>query len=117
MIEVIEDPCCKCGRESAIGGHGIREGAIYDEYYCEDCYNGRPPATIDSGPAESGVIESNPTDEVHLFGHRRSIVDSGLERILQPEREKVRETLLQRMGPDGIVESSVGPGPSEEAER
>ncbi len=34
-----KDPCNKCGEPSDIGAHGIRDGKIYDEYYCESCYN------------------------------------------------------------------------------
>lgn len=30
---------CPCGKPSEVGAHGIRDGVVYDEYYCEDCYN------------------------------------------------------------------------------
>jgi len=30
---------CACGKESEFGCHGITQGEIYDEYYCEACYN------------------------------------------------------------------------------
>jgi hypothetical protein len=39
MTTSIEDPCCQCGRESEFGAHGIRENEVYDEYYCESCWN------------------------------------------------------------------------------
>ena len=32
------DDKCSCGQESTRGCHGIRDGEVYDEYYCEDCY-------------------------------------------------------------------------------
>ncbi len=35
----IEDPCQECGKESDYGAHGIRNGEVYDEYHCEECYN------------------------------------------------------------------------------
>jgi hypothetical protein len=33
------DDTCKCGQPSDIGCHGIKEGVVYDEWYCERCYN------------------------------------------------------------------------------
>lgn len=30
---------CACGKEAAIGAHGIKDGQVYDEYYCEECWN------------------------------------------------------------------------------
>lgn len=30
---------CKCGAESDFGCHGVRNGEIFSEYYCKNCYN------------------------------------------------------------------------------
>lgn len=30
---------CSCGKESEYGCHGITNGEVYDEYFCETCYN------------------------------------------------------------------------------
>ena len=30
---------CSCGEESDYGAHGLRDGEIYDEYFCEKCWN------------------------------------------------------------------------------
>jgi len=30
---------CACGEESTKGCHGISNGSVYDEYYCDECYN------------------------------------------------------------------------------
>ncbi len=30
---------CKCGKPSEMGCHGIRDGEVYSEYYCHECYN------------------------------------------------------------------------------
>jgi hypothetical protein len=39
-LPVVEEcPCLGCGGESYYGGHGIREGHVYDEYWCENCYH------------------------------------------------------------------------------
>lgn len=35
----METDKCKCGEESTRGCHGIKDSEIYDEYYCDDCYN------------------------------------------------------------------------------
>lgn len=35
------DRCNKCGMESHYGAHGIRDGKVYSEYWCERCYNSR----------------------------------------------------------------------------
>lgn len=32
---IIEDPCLVCGGESDYGHHGLRDGEVYSEYYCE----------------------------------------------------------------------------------
>ena len=33
------DNKCECGEESTVGCHGITEGEVYDEYYCDKCWN------------------------------------------------------------------------------
>lgn len=30
---------CHCGEESDYGAHGIRDGAVYSEYFCKSCHN------------------------------------------------------------------------------
>lgn len=30
---------CKCGAESTKGCHGVRNGQIYSEHFCDSCYN------------------------------------------------------------------------------
>ena len=30
---------CKCGDESTINGHGVKDGKVYSEYWCDSCYN------------------------------------------------------------------------------
>jgi hypothetical protein len=30
---------CKCGMASDFGGHGVKDGKVYDEYYCKECYH------------------------------------------------------------------------------
>lgn len=32
---------CACGAESDYGAHGVSNGEIYDEYYCEACWNNK----------------------------------------------------------------------------
>lgn len=39
MDNEIQDDKCFCGAESEIGCHGIRDGVVYDEYYCLEHYN------------------------------------------------------------------------------
>jgi hypothetical protein len=38
-IQNIDLTLCNCGEESDFGAHGIRNGKVYSEYYCKDCYN------------------------------------------------------------------------------
>lgn len=33
-----QNKCQECGAESEIGAHGIKNGQVYDEYYCHACY-------------------------------------------------------------------------------
>lgn len=41
-LEVVEDPCMVCSLvESQVGCHGVREGAVWSENYCIDCYNAK----------------------------------------------------------------------------
>jgi hypothetical protein len=40
MQEVNED-ICKCGKETTKGCHGIEDGSIYSEYYCDTCFHNR----------------------------------------------------------------------------
>lgn len=35
------DNKCQCGEESTRGCHGMKNGAIYDEYFCDYCYNNK----------------------------------------------------------------------------
>lgn len=36
----IKNPClCNCGEESTRGCHGLKDGELYDEYFCDNCYN------------------------------------------------------------------------------
>ena len=37
------DPCQGCQGESDYGAHGIRDREVYDEYWCEACYNKKTP--------------------------------------------------------------------------
>ena len=37
-----EDICDLCQEESTKGCHGVKDGVIYSEYYCDDCYNSKP---------------------------------------------------------------------------
>lgn len=38
--EIKHDDKCKCGEESTRGCHGVnKQGGVYDEYYCDECYN------------------------------------------------------------------------------
>jgi hypothetical protein len=37
--EAYEQGLCACRAESTRGCHGLREGRIYSEYFCDDCYN------------------------------------------------------------------------------
>jgi len=37
----IEDPCLVCGAESDFGAHGIRDGEVYSEYFCEKHYHAK----------------------------------------------------------------------------
>jgi hypothetical protein len=32
---------CKCGKESTVAAHGIKNKAVYSEYWCDDCYNNK----------------------------------------------------------------------------
>lgn len=36
-LERLENNCA-CGAESTRGCHGFRDGEIYDEYYCDECF-------------------------------------------------------------------------------
>lgn len=42
-------PCEICGRPSETGGHGVRDGAVYSEHFCLDCYNARYRANTKGG--------------------------------------------------------------------
>jgi hypothetical protein len=35
---IIVDPC-PCGAESTHGAHGFRDGELYDEFWCQECWN------------------------------------------------------------------------------
>lgn len=35
----MNNACCICGQESTHGCHGIKDGAVYSEYFCETHYN------------------------------------------------------------------------------
>lgn len=37
-VHVQDPPCRKCSKPSVIGCHGIRNGSVYSEYYCERHY-------------------------------------------------------------------------------
>lgn len=37
--ELNEENRCACGAESTRGCHGFTNGVLYNEYYCDDCYN------------------------------------------------------------------------------
>jgi hypothetical protein len=30
---------CACGETSTKGCHGVKNGEVYSEYYCDGCYN------------------------------------------------------------------------------
>jgi hypothetical protein len=32
---------CKCGAESTRGCHGVRDGEVYSEYFCDEHFNKR----------------------------------------------------------------------------
>lgn len=34
----MSDQCCRCGGESQVGAHGIRDREVYSEYWCEKCF-------------------------------------------------------------------------------
>lgn len=36
---LVLDLCCVCQKESDVACHGIRDGQVYDEFYCESDYN------------------------------------------------------------------------------
>jgi len=41
-IKLIEEnELCECGQESYYAGHGFRNGELYSEYHCKECYNKR----------------------------------------------------------------------------
>lgn len=35
------DDKCACGKESTRGCHGIKDGEIFSEHPCDDCFNSR----------------------------------------------------------------------------
>lgn len=37
----MNDDKCECGEESTKACHGFKDGEIYDEYYCDECYHKR----------------------------------------------------------------------------
>jgi len=37
FVEEYKDKC-KCGKESDYGCHGIKDGEVYSEFYCKECY-------------------------------------------------------------------------------
>ena len=39
IVNDLDGNKCKCGEESELGVHGVRNGGIYSEYYCKACYN------------------------------------------------------------------------------
>lgn len=42
MDQVVnEDVCQVCNQESTKGCHGVKEGSIYSEYYCDECFQNR----------------------------------------------------------------------------
>lgn len=30
---------CQCGKPSEYGCHGVKNGEVYDEFLCKECYN------------------------------------------------------------------------------
>ena len=41
ILKEVDKTECPCGEESVYGAHGIRDGEIYSEYFCEKCWNKR----------------------------------------------------------------------------
>lgn len=37
-VVITTEDLCSCGAESEYGGHGLRDGKMYSEYYCAKCY-------------------------------------------------------------------------------
>jgi hypothetical protein len=34
---------CSCGEESTKGCHGVTDGVVYSQYFCDKCYNKADP--------------------------------------------------------------------------
>jgi hypothetical protein len=49
---------CKCGKESTRGCHGFMDGEIYNEYYCDECYNRKD--SLEEKENEPTVLSDNP---------------------------------------------------------
>jgi hypothetical protein len=63
----IEDPCA-CGAPSEYGAHGIRDNKVYDEYFCESCYN-------KERKGKDSIVHRGPTPE----NQQVRVVDKVLE--------------------------------------
>ena len=40
-IDNVEIDLCECGQESYYAGHGFRNGKLYSEYHCKECFHRR----------------------------------------------------------------------------
>lgn len=63
MKLVPEYPCYGCGEESSYGCHGVTDGDVFDEYWCEACFSKRRR----SGINETGNSR-NSSDPQHGSG-------------------------------------------------
>lgn len=52
------DDRCPCGAESEIGEHGIRDGKIFSQHFCELCSNTRVEKTIRKGMISHGTSKN-----------------------------------------------------------
>jgi hypothetical protein len=43
-----------CGAESDYGAHGIKNGEVYDEYFCESCYHAKDRPSKTEEEVEDG---------------------------------------------------------------
>ncbi len=88
---------CTCGKESEFGCHGISNGEIYDEYYCEECYNVKKRGG--TTPVEESVDEE-PKDLQQMS------TKEGIDAILQGKAVSIGSTSrLQGMLQEVVIQA------------
>ena len=81
--------CQVCGVESDYGCHGLKNGEVYDEYYCERCYNRKK-----RGDLNEHDLGSKSEVHVHLEQPVSSVPKEQEE--CRPQESSVGSTVTKR---------------------